>query len=73
MKIDNIDLEINFGQAKYNGIRVMDIIKDACNLAHNALIELSIYRQEHNLGNQDEWELGGLESDFCEFLDKLGD
>ena len=71
--VDGISLEVDFGNATYNGIRVMEIIKEACDLAHQGLIDLSTYRQNHNLGPQDEWELSELELDFIKFLDKLGD
>ena len=72
MKIEDIDIEVNFGQPKYRGIPVMDIINEARRLAHCALEDLSIYRQRNNI-DQSEWELGCLEGEFCEFLDKIKD
>lgn len=72
IKVNGFEFDVNMSTITYRGIPVMEIINDACNLAHQALIDLSIYRQEHNC-DQDEWELGELELDLCKFLDKLGD
>ncbi len=52
------------------GENVNDVLKEICDLAHEALIELSLYRHEHNLPD-DEFE--GIEGKFCALLDKLGD
>lgn len=73
IRVNGIEFDVDISTSTYRDIPVMEIIKEACDLAHQALIDLSIYRQEHNCGNQDEWELGELELDFCKFLDKLGD
>ena len=73
IKINGIEFDASFADFTFNGVKVMDIIKDACDLAHQALIDLSTYRQRHNLGQQEDWELGELELDLSEFLDKLGD
>ncbi|MDE7377516.1 MAG: hypothetical protein K2N13_00960 [Paraprevotella sp.] len=53
-----------------NGENVENFLKDVCNLAHQALIELSMYRHEHNLPD---YEFDGIEGKFCALLDKLGD
>ena len=52
------------------GENAEDVLKELCSLAHNALIELSIYRQEHNLPDD---EFDTIEGPFCELLDKIGD
>ena len=73
IKINGLEFDVDISTITYRGTPVMEIISDACDLAHQALIDLSTYRQEHNCGNQEDWELGDLELDCCEFLDKLGD
>lgn len=57
-------------EVSINGENVEDFLKDVCNLAHDALIELSLYRHEHNLPDD---EFDGIEGRFCALLDKLGD
>ena len=52
------------------GENAEDVLKELCSLAHEALIELSIYRQEHNLP-EDEFET--IEGPFCRLLDRIGD
>ena len=67
-----LDLDINIERISYNGVDVAEIIEEARRLAHCALEDLSIYRQRNNI-DQSEWELGYLEGEFCEFLDKIKD
>lgn len=52
------------------GENVEDFLKDVCDLAHQALMELSMYRIEHHLPED---EFDGIEGKFCKLLDKLGD
>lgn len=73
IKVNGIEFDVDISTITYRGVPVMEIINDACYLAHQALIDLSTYRQRHNCGNQEDWELGELEGDCCHFLDKLGD
>jgi len=63
--IAQIDTEVSI-----NGENVDDFLGDVCDLAHQALIELSMYRQEHGL-SEDEFD--NIESKFCALLNKLGD
>lgn len=53
-----------------NGQDVEEFLKEVCDLAHIALVELSAYRIDHNLP-EDEFEC--IEGEFCQLLDKLGD
>ena len=57
-------------EVSINGQNVEDFLKEVCNLAHKALFELSLYRNEHNLPDD---EFDGVEGEFCALLDKLGD
>lgn len=52
------------------GESLEDFLKDVCEIAHDALIELSIYRNEHNLPDD---EFDSIEGRFGALLDKLGD
>ena len=71
IKVNGIELDVDISTITYRGIPVMEIIKDACDLAHEALEDMSVYRQRHDIDQS--WELGSLEADCCRFLDKLGD
>lgn len=53
-----------------NGQDVEEFLKEVCDIAHIALMELSAYRMNHNLP-EDEFEC--IEGEFCQLLDKLGD
>lgn len=53
-----------------NGENVENFLSEVCKLAHHALFELSLYRIEHKL-SEDEFD--NIESKFCALLDKLGD
>ena len=53
-----------------NGKPVNEYLKNICEIAHDALIQLSIYRQNHNLPDDIFEELEGK---FCHLLDELGD
>lgn len=57
-------------EVSINGENVEDFLRDVCKLAHNALFELSLYRIEHNLPDD---EFDGVDGKFCALLDKLGD
>lgn len=57
-------------EVSINGQNVESFLKEVCDLAHIALMELSAYRIDHNLP-EDEFE--GIEGKFCALLDKLGD
>ncbi|MBD5314659.1 MAG: hypothetical protein HDS08_00585 [Bacteroides sp.] len=57
-------------EVSINGENVEDFLKEVCDLAHDALIELSLYRNEHNLPDD---EFDCIEGKFCALLDKLGD
>ena len=72
IKVNGIEFDVDISTITYRGIPVMEIIRDACDLAHEALEDMSVYRQRHDIDHMD-WELGGLEADCCHFLDKLGD
>lgn len=60
-----IETEVSIG-----GENVNDFLKEVCGLAHEALERLSIYRNDHNLPDD---EFDGIEGKFCALLDKLGD
>lgn len=53
-----------------NGQDVEEFLKEVYDIAHIALMELSAYRMNHNLP-EDEFEC--IEGEFCQLLDKLGD
>ncbi len=57
-------------EVSIGGENVEDFLKEVCNLAHDALMELSFYRNDHNLPDD---EFDGIEGRFCALLDKLGD
>ena len=57
-------------EVSIGGENVEDFLEEVCKLAHDALIALSLYRNEHNLPDD---EFDGIEGQFCELLDKLGD
>ena len=57
-------------EVSINGENVEDFLKEVCKLAHKALFELSLYRIEHKLPEN---EFDGVEGEFCALLDKLGD
>ena len=52
-----------------NGHDINKIVEMTCNLAHEVLEELSIYRQEHDL---DDFTFM-CEGSCCEFLNTIGD
>ncbi len=52
-----------------DGLDVDDVIKKAAGLAHEVLVELSIYRQEHDLDPL----TFSCEASCCEFLDLIDD
>lgn len=51
-----------------DGLIVEDVIKQAADLAHHVLEELSIYRQKNDLDSE-----FYCESEACEFLDLIDD
>lgn len=53
-----------------DGVPVESFLREVCNLAHIALMELSAYRIEHKLP-EDEFDT--IEGPFCSLLEKLGD
>ncbi|MBQ6286244.1 MAG: hypothetical protein IJK73_01125 [Bacteroidales bacterium] len=55
-------------EVKYNGLPASEVISEAIDLAHQVLIDLSIYRQEH--GIEEHFDIEGWAT---EFLDKVGD
>lgn len=55
-------------KVKYNGLLASEVISEAIDLAHQVLIDLSIYRQEHGIE-----EYFDIEGRATEFLDKVGD
>lgn len=57
-------------EVSIGGENVEFFLKDVCDLAHQALFELSMYRHEHDLPDD---EFDGIEGKFCKLLDKLGD
>lgn len=73
IRVNGIEFDVDISAITYRDIPVMEIIKDACDLAHEALEDMSVYRQEHDIDGPDNWELGYIEGRFCQFLDKLGD
>ena len=52
-----------------DGLDINDVIKQAADLAHEVLEELSVYRQRHGL----ESEIFGCEGSCCAFLDLIDD
>lgn len=52
-----------------DGLDVDDVIKQAADLAHEVLEELSIYRQDHDLDS----ETFSCEASCCAFLDLIDD
>jgi len=52
-----------------DGLDIDEVIKQAADLAHSVLEELSVYRQEHNI----EDEIFLCEGDACAFLDLIDD
>lgn len=52
-----------------DGLDINDVIKQASDLAHEVLEELSIYRQEHDLDS----DTFSCEASCCEFLDLIDD
>lgn len=53
----------------YNGKPIYDVLKQACDLAHFVLEELSVYRQRNNLDPL----TFECEGECCAFLDMMGD
>lgn len=51
-----------------DGLDVDDVIRQAANLAHEVLEELSIYRQRNNLD-----DIFSCEGSACAFLDLIDD
>ena len=52
-----------------DGLDINDVIKQAADLAHEVLEELSIYRQEHDLDPR----TFSCEGSCCAFLDLIDD
>lgn len=52
-----------------DGLDINDVIKQAADLAHEVLEELSIYRQRNGL----ESDIFGCEGSCCAFLDLIDD
>ncbi len=52
-----------------DGLDVDDVIRQAADLAHEVLEELSIYRQEHDLDS----DTFNCEGSCCAFLDLIDD
>ena len=52
-----------------DGLDVDDVIREAANLAHEVLEELSIYRQRHDLDS----DTFTCEGSCCAFLDLIDD
>ena len=52
-----------------DGLDIDDVIKQAAELAHHVLEELSVYRQEHNLDPL----TFECEGECCAFLDMIDD
>lgn len=50
------------------GRNVEDVLTELCGIAHDALISLSIYRQEHNLPDD---EFDTIEGPLCKLLDLM--
>lgn len=57
-------------EVSIDGENVEFFLENICGLAHQALMELSLYRIDHNLP-EDEFDV--IEGKFCALLDKLGD
>jgi hypothetical protein len=57
----------------YNGHDVLDVIRMAKDMAHYVREQLSIFRQEENLGDEIDWPLSSCDSYIDEFLDYIGD
>lgn len=57
-------------EVSIDGENVEFFLKNICGLAHQALMELSLYRIDHNLPED---EFDAIEGKFCQLLDKLGD
>lgn len=51
-----------------DGLDIDDVIKEAANLAHHVLEELSIYRQENDIDDTFD-----CEGEACAFLDLIDD
>lgn len=52
-----------------DGLDINDVIKQAADLAHEVLEELSIYRQRNGLDS----DTFGCEASCCKLLDLIGD
>lgn len=52
-----------------DGLDIEDVMKQAADLAHEVLEELSIYRQEHDLDS----DTFACEGSCCAFLDLIDD
>jgi hypothetical protein len=52
-----------------DGLDINDVIKQAADLAHLVLEELSVYRQRNNLDN----DIFDCEGEACGFLDLIDD
>ena len=52
-----------------DGLDINDVIKQAADLAHEVLEELSIYRQRHDLDS----DFFSCEASCCAFLDLIDD
>ncbi len=52
-----------------DGLNIDDVIKQAADLAHEVLEELSIYRQKHDLDS----DTFACEGSCCAFLDLIDD
>ena len=52
-----------------DGLDINDVIKQAADLAHEVLEELSIYRQRHDL----DFDTFSCEASCCAFLDLIDD
>lgn len=55
--------------ATLDGLNVDDVIKEAADLAHEVLEELSIYRQQNGLDS----DTFNCEASCCAFLDLIDD
>lgn len=52
------------------GRNVDDFLSELCEIAHDALISLSVYRQEHDLPDD---EFDTIEGPLCHMLDLMDD
>ena len=52
------------------GRNVDDFLSELCEIAHDALISLSVYRQEHDLPDD---EFDTIEGPLCRILDLMDD